>query len=128
MYVILILYICTYIRTYIYNTYNILYILYICIFTYVHIYNIYYIYAHILNMYICMYIVYCIYIYIYIYTYIYLYIFIYIYIYICDFFLFTLRINWLLIKRKGIRKILTPVFFVGWDAKCSCFIYSNMFQ
>ena len=65
MYVILILYICTYIRTYIYNTYNILCILYICIFTYVHIYNIYYIYAHILNMYICMYIVYCIYIYIY---------------------------------------------------------------
>ena len=77
MYVILILYICTYIRTYIYNTYNILYILYICIFTYVHIYNIYYIYAHILNMYTCMYIVYCIYIYIHIYIYIYLYIYVY---------------------------------------------------
>ena len=39
-----------------------------------------------------------------------------------------LRINWLLIKMKGIYKILTPVSFVGRNAKCSCFIYSNMFQ
>ena len=39
-----------------------------------------------------------------------------------------LLINWLLIKRKGIYKILNPVSFVGRDAKCSCFIYSNMFQ
>ena len=39
-----------------------------------------------------------------------------------------LRINWLLIKMKGIYKILTPVSFVGRNAKCSCFIYSNKFQ
>ena len=51
----------------------------------------------------------------------YIYIYISIYIYI-----FTLRINWLLIKRKGICKMLTPIF--GRDSKCSSFIYSNMFQ
>ena len=69
------------------------------------------------------------YIYIYIYNILYI---IYMYIYICtnmynvyiscDFFLSTLRIKWLLLKRKGICKILTPVFFVGRDGKYSCFI------
>ena len=39
-----------------------------------------------------------------------------------------LLINWLLVKRKDIWEILTPVSFVGRDVKCSCFIYSNMFQ
>ena len=37
-----------------------------------------------------------------------------------------LLINWLLIKRKGIYKILTPVSFVGSDAKCFHFTYSNI--
>ena len=32
------------------------------------------------------------------------------------------------IKRNGIYKILKSVSFVGRDAKCSCFIYSNVFQ
>ena len=39
-----------------------------------------------------------------------------------------LLLNWFPIKKKGIYKILTPVSFVGRVAKCSCFIYSNMFQ
>ena len=39
-----------------------------------------------------------------------------------------LIMNWLLIKKNGIYKILNPVFFVGRDAKYSCFIYSNIFQ
>ena len=39
-----------------------------------------------------------------------------------------LFIKWLLIKRKGINKILTPVSFVGRDAKCSCFIDGSIFQ
>ena len=34
-------------------------------------------------------------------------------------------INWLLTKRKGIYKILSPVFLVD---KCFCFIYSNMLR
>ena len=36
--------------------------------------------------------------------------------------------NWLLVKKKGIYKILNPISFVGRDAKCPIFIYSNMFQ
>ena len=39
-----------------------------------------------------------------------------------------LLLNWFPIKKKGIYKILTPVSFVGRVAKCSCFIFSNMFQ